>query len=77
MKLVKVLVPAVISAAGLLVGSFSVYGTPDYAKKEKQSCTHCHAKMVSDKAAMMKNLNAVGTCYKDNGHSLAKCSSAK
>ena len=33
--------------------------------------------MVPDKAEMNKNLNAVGTCYKDNEHSLAKCAVPK
>jgi hypothetical protein len=33
----------------------------------------CHAKTVKDKAEMTKNLTSVGTCYKENGHSLATC----
>lgn len=73
----KVIVPAFIVATGLLVCSSAVYGTAGYAKKEKKACTNCHSKVVGDKAEMMKNLNATGTCYKDNNHSLAKCSSAK
>jgi hypothetical protein len=50
-----------------------MFGTPEFAQKEKKSCTFCHAKVTSDKAEMVKNLNATGTCYKDNDHSLAKC----
>ena len=50
-----------------------MFGTPEYAKKEKKSCTTCHTKVSSDKTEMIKSLNATGTCYKDNDHSLAKC----
>jgi hypothetical protein len=52
-------------------------GTREYAKKEKKSCTFCHAKVTSDKAEMVKNLNAVGACYKEKAHSLATCEAAK
>jgi hypothetical protein len=62
---------------GVSVCTTLSYGTQQYAKKEKKACTYCHAKAVLDKAEMNKNLNAAGTCYKDNDHSLAKCSSPK
>lgn len=74
MRTLKLGIPAAILTAGFLFFTSSMYGTADYAKKEKKSCTTCHAKMVSDKAEMAKNLNTTGTCYKDNDHSLAKCS---
>jgi hypothetical protein len=74
MRAIKVLIPAAVVAGGMLVCTSSMMGTPEYAKKEKKSCTTCHAKVVGDKAEMVKNLNATGTCYKDNEHSLAKCS---
>ena len=77
MLITKFVVPAVILAAGGLVCTSSIHGTPAYAKKEKQSCTHCHTKVVGNKEQMTKNLNEVGTCYKDNDHSLAKCAAAK
>jgi hypothetical protein len=77
MHLMKLILPMTIVAAGLLICTSSIYGTPEYAKKEKQTCTHCHAKVVGNKADMIKNLNATGTCYKDSGHSLAKCSTSK
>lgn len=73
MRRLKLVVPAAILAGGFLLCTSSVYGTPDYAKKEKKGCTTCHAKMVSDKAEMAKNLNDTGNCYKSNDHSLAKC----
>lgn len=69
----KLAVPATVLLGGFLICTSSVYGTTDYAKKEKKSCTFCHTKTVAEKAEMAKNLNAAGTCYKDNDHSLAKC----
>ena len=74
MRVMKVLIPTVIVAGGLLVCTSSLTGTPEYAKKEKKGCTTCHAKVSADKAEMVKNLNATGTCYRDNEHSLEKCS---
>jgi hypothetical protein len=69
----KVFMPALILAAGFAVCTSSVYGTPEYAKKEKKSCTFCHEKVMSEKAEMAKNLKPMGKCYKEHDHSLAKC----
>jgi hypothetical protein len=56
---------------GFLVCTTASYGTPDYAKKEKKSCTFCHAKVeTSNKEAMQKNLNDAGKYYKEHSHSL-------
>ena len=77
MRTIKLAIPAIILATGFLICTSASYGTQQYAKKEKKSCTFCHAKALSDKTAMTKNLNAAGTCYKDNEHSLAKCSAPK
>lgn len=73
MRSIKLAAPALILATGFLLCTYSVYATPDYAKKEKKACTYCHAKVTSDKAEMVKNLNDAGNCYKDSSHSLAKC----
>lgn len=73
MRLMKLIAPAAVLLGGFLICTSSVYGTTDYAKKEKKACTYCHTKMVPEKAEMAKNLNTAGTCYKDNDHSLAKC----
>ena len=59
-----------------LVGWFALastltLGKPEYAKKEKKSCTYCHVKMGS------KDLNDVGKCYQKNKHSLEGCESSK
>lgn len=75
MRHLKLVAPAAVLLGGFLVCTSSVYGTPDYAKKEKKSCTYCHTKMSSDKAEMAKSLNDNGNCYKTNDHSLAKCAS--
>lgn len=77
MLTLKTLIPSAVALGGLLVCTSAVFGTPEYAKKEKKSCTTCHSKMSTDKAEMLKNLNTTGTCYKDNDHSLEKCSPKK
>jgi hypothetical protein len=69
----KLVIPSAVMLGGFLLCTFTVSGTPEYAKKEKKACTACHVKMSPDKAEMAKNLNATGTCYKENDHSLAKC----
>jgi hypothetical protein len=73
MRAMKLILPTGILLGGLVICTTSMFGTPEYAKKEKKSCTTCHGKMTADKAEMVKNLNTTGTCYKDNGHSLANC----
>jgi hypothetical protein len=76
MRTIKLAIPAAILATGFLICTSASYGTQQYAKKEKKSCTFCHAKSVA-KAEMAKNLNGAGTCYKDNEHSLANCAAPK
>jgi hypothetical protein len=73
MQATKIVIPVGILLSGFLVYTSSLFGTPDYAKKEKKSCTFCHSKVLSEKSEMVKNLNTTGTCYRDNDHSLAKC----
>ena len=77
MYFLKVIVPAFIVVTGLLVCTSWVYGTAEYARKEKKACTQCHAKVVGAKSEMIKNLNATEKCYKNNDHSMAKCSTSK
>jgi hypothetical protein len=77
MRATKLVIPSVILLGGFVVCTTSMFGTPEYSKKEKKSCTACHVKVSGEKAEMNKNLNATGTCYKDNDHSLAKCESKK
>jgi hypothetical protein len=77
MRVMKIVVPSAIALAGLLVCTSSMFGTPEYAKKEKKACTTCHSKISTDKAEMVKNLNTTGMCYKDNDHSLEKCATKK
>ena len=73
----KLIFPAAVLIAGFLSYTSSSFGTQQYSKKEKKNCNYCHVKVVKDTAEMTKNLKPVGTCYKDNDHSLAKCSTAK
>jgi len=77
MRRMKVVVPSAVLAAGFLISVSSINATPEYAKKEKKSCTFCHIKVEKDKAVMTKNLKPAGTCYQENDHSLAKCSASK
>lgn len=73
MSAIKLVIPGTILLGGLLTCTLSVYGTPEFAKKEKKSCITCHSKVSGDKDEMAKSLNATGTCYKESDHTLAKC----
>ncbi len=77
MRSLKLVLPAAIVLTGFFVCTSTSYGTAEYTKKEKKGCTYCHTKQSADKAEMAKNLNDVGSCYKDNDHSLAKCAPKK
>ena len=77
MRLMKVAVPAAVLVGGFVICTSSVYGTTEYAKKEKKACTYCHTKTVSEKAEMAKNLNDTGNCYKGSDHSLTKCAAPR
>lgn len=71
MRVLKIALPAVIVAAGMLLSSTSSYGKVEYAKKEGKSCTFCHVKMGS------KELNDTGKYYKGHNHSLEGYKPAK
>ncbi|HEY1343088.1 MAG TPA: hypothetical protein VGF59_36545 [Bryobacteraceae bacterium] len=70
MRAMKVALPAAILAVGMVVCTTASYGKAEYAKKEKKSCTFCHAKMTTDKEEANKNLNDAGKYYKEHNHSL-------
>ncbi|HEY1497188.1 MAG TPA: hypothetical protein VGF49_21680 [Candidatus Solibacter sp.] len=71
MRALKLVVPAALLMTGFLVCTTASYGTPEYMKKEKKSCTFCHAKAEpQNKEAMQKNLTDAGTYYKEHSHSL-------
>ena len=69
MRALKLILPAALLMTGFLVRTTSSYGTQDYAKKEKKSCTFCHGK-IEAKDAMPKNLNDAGNYYKTHDHKL-------
>jgi hypothetical protein len=52
---------------GMMVTTQFTLGKSEYAKKEKKGCTYCHT------AAGKKDLNDVGNCYGEHGHSLEDC----
>jgi len=60
------LVAALISG-GLAVFTTVSFGKTEYTKKEGKGCTYCHT------AAGKKDLNDVGKCYAEHGHSLEGC----
>ncbi|HEX3743496.1 MAG TPA: hypothetical protein VHW09_06190 [Bryobacteraceae bacterium] len=61
----KTVLPAAILAGGFLFCTTASYGTAEYAKNTKKSCTFCHEKVTSDKEAMKANLNDAGKYYKE------------
>ena len=56
----KITLPAVILAGGMLVCTTATYGKPEYTKKEKKACTFCHT------AANSKELNDAGKYYQEH-----------
>ena len=70
-RLVKLAMPSVILAGGFLVSSPFSFAKPDYMKKEQKACTYCH------NAPSKKDLNEVGKCYAEHGHSLDNCNPKK
>lgn len=63
-KLLSILLPGAVLAAGLALNVSPVTAKPDYAKKEKKGCTFCHV------AAGKKDLNDAGKYYAAHNHSL-------
>jgi len=60
MKLIRMILPVVIVAAGFFAATQDAGATVEMAKKEKAGCTSCHVK------AKDKELNEVGKCYKES-----------
>lgn len=69
MKGLRISLLMAVLVGGLTLTSSLMLGKPEYAKKEKKSCTYCHVKAGS------KDLNDVGKCYQKNKHSLEGCES--
>ena len=69
--LLKLSVPTIIFLGGLIVYSPFSFAKTEYTKKEGKGCTYCHT------AAGKKDLNDVGKCYAEHGHSLADCAPKK
>jgi hypothetical protein len=61
----KTVLPAAVLAGGFLFCATASYGTAEYAKNAKKSCTFCHEKIASDKTVMQSNLNDAGKYYKE------------
>jgi hypothetical protein len=56
MTKLRVILPAIIVAGGLIVPATVSFGKPEYSKTTGAKCTVCHTQG--------KNLNKVGECYK-------------
>ncbi len=56
MTRLRLILPAVILAGGLIVPTTVSFGKAEYTKKEGVKCNVCHTKG--------KELNKVGECYK-------------
>ncbi len=63
----KIAVPMALLAGGLIVSTPISFGKAEYTKKEKKGCIYCHT------AQGKKDLNEVGKCYVEHGHSLDGC----
>lgn len=63
----KIGLPMAILAGGLIVSTPFSFGKAEYTKKEKKACTYCHT------ANGKKELNDLGKCYAEHGHSLEGC----
>jgi len=60
----KIAIPALVLALGILVYSNVALAKPEYTKKEKKGCAYCHV------TAKTKELNEAGQYYKDHEYSL-------
>ncbi len=60
MRMLRVLLPAAILAAGFLALTTTSHAKPEYTKKENKPCSFCHVKAGS------KDLNDNGKYYKEN-----------
>jgi hypothetical protein len=62
----RLVMPAVILAAGLIALTSNSYSKPEYTKAEKKACAFCHV----DSKAKPKELTDAGNYYKEHSHSL-------
>ena len=72
MKLFQLLFALAILGGTIISISTNSTATPAYAKKEGKKCSYCHTMPPN-----AQHLNDTGKCYKENGHSLAKCPAPK
>lgn len=65
MSYLKLIVPALVLATGVLINSSTSFAKPEDTKATKKSCTFCH---VSAKGG--KDLTDAGKYYKEHSKSL-------
>ena len=66
-RVLKIAMPFAILTVGLILSSSFSLAKPDYMMREKKSCVYCH------NAPNKRDLNEVGKCYAEHGHSLEQC----
>ena len=66
-RIFKIAMPSAILAVGMILCAPFSFAKPDYMKREQKACTYCH------NAPNKKDLNEVGKCYAEHGHSLQNC----
>jgi len=59
MRTLRLVLPASIALAGLLLPAVMVQAKPEYTKKEKKACVFCHT------GPAKKELNDAGNFYKE------------
>lgn len=62
MRNLKIVIPALILAAGFLFSSTASYGKADYAKATKKACVYCHV----DPQKAPKELKEPGKYYEQH-----------
>jgi hypothetical protein len=60
MKTLKVLIPAIVLTAGLVLNTTASYSKPADSKTTGQKCTACHTNIKTP-----KELTKQGTCFKE------------
>ena len=63
MNLLKLLVPALVLPAGLLLTTIQSPAKPDYTRRTNKPCEFCHP-------PNSRELNDAGKYYRDHNHSL-------
>jgi len=70
-RVLKIAMPFAVLVGGLMLCTPFSVAKPDYMKRENKPCVYCH------NAPNKRDLNEVGKCYAEHGHSLERCDPTK